>query len=205
MDALTKHQQAYKQALKSQQESTILQEKAWLTTAVATSLLAQDTKDMQQMRASLADLSILADRFDLTGKPGDRWRGLSDMLTQALESGKPLQQLRMVLPSTITGLCIQHIRQQPGITPTELANNLNKTNSHISNELKKLESGGLIYRLKRGKGRELFLSVLGKEALESIAPVKVVKLEKKKSTYFYADPTRVASFEQNGGAPALPL
>jgi DNA-binding MarR family transcriptional regulator len=194
MDTLAKHRDNYRQALKNKDFATVHREKARLTTAAATALLTQDAEAMQAIRACCADLSGLADYYDESGKPGDRWRTLGELMTLALASGKPLEQLRLVLPSTVSGLAMKHIKQQPGITPTELARRCEKEPSHIANELKKLEDAGLIYRLKRGKTREVYLSILGKETLDNIAPVKVAesaKTETKKNWHFpYADKSR---------------
>ncbi|EGW21135.1 MarR family winged helix-turn-helix transcriptional regulator [Methylobacter tundripaludum] len=202
MDNLTKHLDAYKFALQTKDENILLHEKACLTAAATSALLEQDSKDMRSIRACCANLSSLADRLDTTGKPGDRWRTLGDVLTLALESGKPLEQLRLVLPSSVGGLMMKHIKERPGITPTELAQSFEnpKQLSHISNEIKKLENAGLIHCLKRGKNKELFLSVLGKEALDRVAPLKIVPQQESKRDYKHIDNRRVVS-----GLPQLSL
>ena len=176
MNNLTQHQHrdSYKLALKTKNEAALLHEKACLTAAAASALLEQDSNAMRSIRACCADLSSLADHFDTTGKPGDRWRALGDVLTLALESSKPLEQLRLVLPSTVGGLIMKEIKKHPGITPSELSESCKRQPSHISNEIKKLENAGLIHSLKRGKNKELFLSMLGKEALDDVAPMKIV-------------------------------
>ncbi|MGZ8161190.1 MAG: hypothetical protein ACXWT1_22810 [Methylobacter sp.] len=204
MDNLTQHLDVYKQALQQKDDNALLREKAWLTTAAASALLEQDTEAMHRVRACCAELSALADRFDITGKPGDRWRALGDMLTLALESGKPLEQLRLVLPNTVSGLLIKHIKDQPGITPTELSQRCQKTTSHIANEIKKLENAGLIHCLKRGKNKELFLSILGKEALDSVAPMKIVAQQEPKRDYKYIDNKREQRLTADG-TPKLPF
>jgi len=138
MNKLSQHRDTYKQALKNSDNQALLQEKSWLTAAAASALLNQDIEAMRQVRGCCADLSALADRFDSTGKPGDRWRTLGDVLTLALESGRPLEQLRLALPATVSGTLLQHIKDQPGITPTQLSQCCDKSASHISNELKKI-------------------------------------------------------------------
>lgn len=95
MNSLTEHLDSFKQALQDQNVTDILREKAWLTTAAASTLLQQDAKAMHRVRACCADLSALADHFDATGKPGDHWRALGDVLTVALASSKPQVQLRL--------------------------------------------------------------------------------------------------------------
>jgi len=198
MNNLIQHRDTYKQALQTKDANALLREKAWLTAAAASALLEQDTEAMRRVRACCADLSSLADRFDSTGKPGDRWRTLGDMLTLALESGKPLEQLRLVLPSTVGGMMMKHIEKEPGITPTELSRRCQKQPSHTANEIKKLENAGLIYRFKRGKSHELFLSILGKEALDSVAPMKVIPQQEPKSVYKYEDKERVQQLAASG-------
>lgn len=198
MNNLIQHRDTYKQALQTKDANALLREKAWLTAAAASALLEQDTEAMRRVRACCADLSSLADRFDSTGKPGDRWRTLGDMLTLALDSGKPLEQLRLVLPSTVGGMMMKHIEKEPGITPTELSRRCQKQPSHTANEIKKLENAGLIYRFKRGKSHELFLSILGKEALDSVAPMKVISQQEPKSVYKYEDKERVQQLAASG-------
>ncbi len=205
MDKLAEHCNSYKQALQREDGVAIRREKAWLTTVATTALLEQDAAAMQAIRACCADLSALADHFDDTGKPGDRWRTLGDVLTLALASGNPLAQLRLALPSTVTGLLMKHIQSQAGITPGELAEKCSKKPNHIANELKKLETAGLIYRLKRGKHHELYLSVLGQEALASIAPLKLIEQEdivpKPAREFLYIDKRRQKEF---GASPKMP-
>lgn len=204
MDALSQHCNAYKQALQAKDDNALLREKAWLTTATTSALLEQDDKLMHNIRACCADLSALADRFDTTGKPGDRWRALGDVLTLALESGKPLEQLRLVLPSTVGSLIMKHIKEHPGITPTELSRRCQKEPNHIANEIKKLENAGLIHCLKRGRNREIFLSMLGKETLDSIAPLTVISQPKEKKIDKYVDNERLQRLTASG-APRLPF
>jgi DNA-binding MarR family transcriptional regulator len=195
---------AYKQALNDNDHSTLLREKAWFIAAATSALLEQDTSAMIRIRAYCADLSPLADRLDPTGKPGDTWRSLANVLTLAIESGKPLEQIRLVLPTTIGGLIMKHIKSHPGITPTELSTHCNKKPNHIANEIKKLENAGLIYRMKRGKNHELFLSVLGKETLDSIAPLKIIPQKNPKREFKHIDVERAHQLTRSG-APKLPF
>ncbi|MGZ8158673.1 MAG: hypothetical protein ACXWT1_19990 [Methylobacter sp.] len=204
MNNLTQHRDTYKQALQTKDDDVLLREKAWLTAAAASALLEQDSEAMRRVRGCCADLSSLADRFDSTGKPGDRWRTLGDLLTLALESGKPLEQLRLVLPSTVGGLMMKHIENQPGITPTELSRRCEKQPNHTANEIKKLENAGLIYRFKRGRSHELFLSILGKEALDSITPLKAVPKQEPGRVYKYEDKERLQRLAASG-TPQLPF
>jgi len=205
MDNLTQHHDAYKQALQDKDANALRKEKAWLTTAAASALLEQDANAMRQVRACFADLSALADHFDTTGKPGDRWRTLADVLTLALESGNPLEQLRLVLPSKVTGLMMKHIKDQAGITPSELAARCGKQPNHIANEIKKLEQAGLIHRLKRGRSYELYLSVLGKEAMDNVAPMKLASQPQATPEFKHIDKQRIENLTKSGSAPALPF
>ncbi|KJV06679.1 MarR family transcriptional regulator [Methylocucumis oryzae] len=189
MDALNEHRDAYRNALKDQNTPQVYAEKAWLTAFAAQALLNQDNAEMRAMLASYADLAGLADHFDTTGKPGDRWRTINELLTLALESGKPLQQLRLVMPSTVSGSIMSHIDNTPGITPSEIARRCSKEKSHIANELKKLEQNGLCYRLKQGRKHQLFLSKLGKDTLDSIKPVKLITTTPKRE-FEHANPER---------------
>ncbi|GAB6140480.1 hypothetical protein JCM14076_12090 [Methylosoma difficile] len=203
MDKITEHCDSYKKALQNQDEATLHREKAWLTAAATSALLQQDAQAMQRIKACCGELSALADHFDNTGKPGDRWRALGDVMTLALDSGKPLEQLRLVLPSTVSGLLMTHIQKEAGITPTKLSERCGKEKNHVSNEIKKLESAGLIYRFKRGRNHELFLSALGAEALADVAPMKTIidnpNLQKQKREYPYIDNNRIAQM----GKPQL--
>lgn len=204
MNSAFQHRDAYKQALKDTDMASLLSEKAWLTTLATSALLNQETAAMSEILACCADLAPLADHFDLTGKPGDHWRAISDVLSVAMRSGKPLQQLRLVLPSTVSGLLIKHIYDQPGITAKELATRSQKTPPHISNEIKKLENERLIYRIKKGREHEIFLSKLGKDIFEETRQVKLATEQKSARTYPHADQNRLAKITQ-AGTPKLLL
>ncbi len=200
MDKTIPHRDAYITALKSHDEASLLLEKAWLTTAATAVLLEQETDKIREMRAFIADLAPLADRLDMTGKPGDRWRALGDVLTLALESGKPLEQLNLVLPSQVSGLLVKHIDKQPGITQNELGARCGKNPSHVSNELKKLEHAGLIYRKKQGRENALFLTRLGNETLKNIEPVEPVLSVTPEAKLPYVDAIRLERL----GIPTIP-
>ncbi len=204
MNSAFQHRDAYKQALKDKDQASLLNEKAWLTTLATSALLNQETAAMSEILACCADLAPLADHFDLTGKPGDHWRAISDVLSVAMRSGKPLQQLRLMFPSTVSGLLIKYIYDQPGITAKELATRSQKTPPHISNEIKKLENERLIYRIKKGREHEIFLSKLGKDIFEDTRQVKLATEQKTPRTYPHADQNRVAKITQQG-VPELPF
>lgn len=200
MDKIIPHREAYVTALKNKDEASLLLEKAWLTATATAVLLEQETDKISEMRAFIADLAPLADRLDMTGKPGDRWRALGDVLTLALESGKPLEQLNLVLPSTVSGLFVKHISKEPGITQIELGKRCGKNKSHVSNEIKKLEDAGLIYRKKHGRENTLYLTRLGKETLENTEPVKFVLSATPESKLPYVDQNRLEKL----GTPTIP-
>jgi hypothetical protein len=142
MDALPLHCQRYKKAMQDKELDVLQQEKNWLVSAVASAVLRQENSELSALRAQLSELAALADRFDPTCKPGDRWRSLSEIMLITQESSMPLEQLRLVLPGKLTGLMMKHIREEPGITPAQLAERCGKERNHISNELKKLDGDG---------------------------------------------------------------
>lgn len=204
MNALSKHCDRYKKAMQDKELSILQQEKNWLVSAVAAAVLHQDNGDLSALRSQLSELAALADRFDPTAKPGDRWRALSEVMMIAQESSLPLEQLRLVLPNKLTGLMMKHIRDEPGITPAQLAERCAKQPNHISNELKKLDKALLIHRLRKGKNQHLYLSALGKETLDSRAPVQAAPTPPRQRSYHYADQARLQKLEKDGKAPPLP-
>jgi DNA-binding MarR family transcriptional regulator len=110
----------------------------------------------------------------------------------------------------VSGKILKEIQAQAGITPSELSKRLGKKDSHISNEIKKLDTERLIVRLKRGKNYELFLSVLGKEALDSVMPEQNSQIQlsvnetnfSANEAFFYANPEHLTAFNFN---PQLPF
>lgn len=194
------HGAAYKQALKNQDESGLRTAKAWLTADAAAVLLNQDPDGIERMLAYCADLAPLADHYDRTGKPGDYWRALSAVLTAARHSGKPLQQLRLALPSSVSGLLLKHIDGEAGITSKTLAERCKKTPQHISNEIKKLEAAGLICRKIHGREHPLFLTALGKTTLDATRPLQPLPMPERKpaGVFPHADQQRVDLLEQRG-------
>jgi hypothetical protein len=201
MDTLGQHCQQYKIAMQDKDLVALQAEKNWLVSAVAAAVLRQENAELSLLRSQLSELAPLADRFDPAGKPGDRWRALAEIMMIAQESSMPLEQLRLVLPSKVTGLMMKHIRDEPGITPTELAQRCAKQANHISNELKKLDNALLIHRLRKGRSEALYLSVLGKEALDRLSPMQPTPA--RQVSYPHANPDRLATLEKNG-PPRLP-
>ncbi len=205
MDALSNHCDRYKKAMQDKELSVLQQEKNWLVSAVASAVLRQENGELSALRGQLSELAALADRFDLTAKPGDRWRVLSEVMMIAQQSRLPLEQLRLVLPNKLTGLMMKHISKEPGITPAQLAKRCAKQPNHISNELKKLDKALLIHRLRKGRSQHLYLSALGKETLDSLAPVQAAPAPLHQRSYPYADTGRLQKLEKDGQAPLLPL
>lgn len=204
MNALSKHCDRYKKAMQDKELSILQQEKNWLVSAVAAAVLHQDNGDLSALRSQLSELAALADRFDPTAKPGDRWRALSEVMMIAQESSLPLEQLRLVLPNKLTGLMMKRIRDEPGITPVQLAKDCAKQLNHISNELKKLDKALLIHRLRKGRSQHLYLSALGKETLDSLAHVQAAPTPPRQQSYPHVDMDRLKKLEKDGKAPPLP-
>jgi DNA-binding MarR family transcriptional regulator len=202
MDTLSKHCQRYKNAMHDKDIVILQQERNWLVSAVASAMLRQEDSELSALRGQLSELAALADRFDPTARPGDRWRALSEIMMIAQESSLPLEQLRLVLPNKLTGLMMKHIRQEPGITPAQLAQRCAKQPNHISNELKKLDKALLIHRLRQGRSQHLYLSASGKETLDSLATVQAGPALPR--NYPHADTDRLKKLESGGKTPPLP-
>jgi DNA-binding transcriptional ArsR family regulator len=202
MDKLPHHCEAYKKALQANDIEGIHEAKTWLTSAAATAILKQDTAAVRALRARLTELAGVADHFDITGKPGDRWRTLADILYVAAENSPPAEPLRLVPPGKLSGSILKHIREQAGLTPNELAQRCQKNHSHISNELKKLESAGLIRKVRKGRNQHLFLSAPGREALDGRAP-SAGDREPPTVNYPHADPERLNKLGENPRLPHL--
>jgi DNA-binding MarR family transcriptional regulator len=202
MDTLSKHCQRYKNAMHDKDIGILQQERNWLVSAVASAMLRQEDSELSALRGQLSELAALADRYDPTARPGDRWRALSEIMMIAQESSLPLEQLRLVLPNKLTGLMMKHIRQEPGITPAQLAQRCAKQPNHISNELKKLDKALLIHRLRQGRSQHLYLSGSGKETLDSLATVQAGPALPR--IYPHADTDRLKKLESGGKTPLLP-
>jgi DNA-binding MarR family transcriptional regulator len=203
MDKLTLHRDAYRQALQQQDAACMDSEKRWLTAATAEALMEQDMIAINALRAHLAELIAPADRFDLTGKPGDRWRTLTDLLYVAAESALPLEQLRLAAPGKLSGLILKQVQKQPGITSGELAERCQKEPNHIANELKKLDRAGLIHKQRRGRNQHVYLSTEGKAALDTLAPVQLAPPQPVAIQARHVDPQRAAILEQYGPSNIL--
>ena len=165
---LQTHLTALRQALLNQEGQAIREQQDWLTGAVAAALLNQDQDAMQALRAGLVGLIPIADKY-ASGGPGERWRALGEVLQACADTYKPLEQVRLAASERLSGLIIRQISRNPGITPSVLAEKLEKSRSHISNELKALYREGLINGIARGRATHLYLSGVGKDVLDSFS------------------------------------
>lgn len=165
---LQTHLTALRQALLDHEGRVVREQQDWLTGAVAAALLNQDQDAMQVLRAGLVGLIPIADKY-ASGGPGERWRALGEVLQACADTHKPLEQVRLAESDRLSGLIIRQINRNPGITPSVLAEKLEKSRSHISNELKALYREGLINGISRGRATHLYLSGVGKDVLDSFS------------------------------------
>lgn len=136
---------------------------------VAAGLLQQDTEALLDLRAAVADLGPVADRYG-DGKKGDRWRAVWELLHAISETSRPLEQMRLARPNQVAGQLLRLISAQPGITPGEMGTLTAKTDSHISNTLKTLMEQGLVHRIPKGRNGHYYLSAMGRELLGVAVP-----------------------------------
>ena len=187
-------------ALLGHDEQAIRKHRDWLVGAVAAALLDQDLAAMRVLRAELSGLIALTDQCS-NGGAGERWRALSEILQACSDTYKPLEQMRLAQPGRLSGIILRHINREPGVTPSIIAEKLNKKRSHISNELNALEKEGLIHKLCEGRNTHLYISGIGRSVLAGFSPLHI-SLDKTENTlgrtYPYADPARIRQ-------PNLPL
>ena len=146
---------------------------AWLMGEIASALQAQDRDKMMELRGHLANLIPLADHHG-SGKPGDRWRAVWELLQACSATHRPLEQYRLAEPGRLSGLILAQIKRQPGITPSELAGDLKKQANQISNELRRLRDEGLVHRVPEGAQRQYFLTSAARTLLVGQSPVRLV-------------------------------
>ena len=161
-----------RQALLGGDSEVVEKPQAWLMGEVASALQAQDRATMMELRGHLANLIPLADHHG-SGKPGDRWRAVWELLQACSASHQPLEQYRLAEPARLSGLLLKHIKQQPGITPSELGDALGKKLNQISNELKRLREEGLVHQVPQGAKRQYFLTTAARTLLEGQSPVRL--------------------------------
>jgi DNA-binding MarR family transcriptional regulator len=141
----------------------------WLMGECAAGLLNQDGETLADLRAAVADLVAVADRYG-PGKPGDRWRAVWELLHAIGATTRPLEQLRLAHPQRVSGQLLQLIRDRPGISPSEMVQCLGKKANHVSNALRGLIDQGLVDRVTRGREVDYYLTGTGREALADEAP-----------------------------------
>jgi hypothetical protein len=143
----------------------------WLMGECAAGLLNQDGESLAELRAAVADLAPVADRYG-PGKPGDRWRAVWELLHAIGQTSRPLEQIRLARPERVSGQLLRLIRDQPGIAPGEMAKSLGKQANHVSNALRGLIDQGLVHRVARGREVNYYLSETGREALVDETPAQ---------------------------------
>lgn len=160
----------YKTALKNQDNAVLLKTKECLLENVAWALMEQDNASLKYLRGICANLAPLADHFDNTSKNGDSWRTLNNLLRLFNENVKPLEQLRLAFPNTISGKILRIIKSNAGITQPQVAKLLNIESPQITEVVVQLSDANLIVMLKRDKEYEFYLSNIGKNILEDLTP-----------------------------------
>lgn len=193
------HVEGLRTALINGDQAVTRQHRDWLTCAIAGALLDQDIEAMRILRVELADLISLADHYASEGS-GERWRALCEVLQLCCDTFKPLEQVRLAQPNRLSGLILRHIGKESGITPSLLAEKLEKKRSHISNELAALEKEGLIHRLSEGRNTYLYISGIGRSVLAGFVPLSAATVGEahSKRVYPHADPQRIRQ-------PPIPL
>ncbi|MBS4097375.1 MAG: winged helix-turn-helix transcriptional regulator [Sulfuricella sp.] len=169
MNELEQHVSQLRQALLEENGDAATREQHWLMGAISTALLQQDQPAMMALRGHLADLAPLADRY-ATARPGERWRAAWEILHDFTEGIRPLEQARLAEPRNFSGVLLELIGKQPGITPSQLANRTGKQGNHVSNTLRALADQGLVQRVPAGRNSFYHLSAMGSEALQRLQP-----------------------------------
>jgi len=170
---LDRHVQALRQALLAGEAPAAATERDWLMGEVAAALLSQDAEALKALRARLADLAPLADRYG-DGRPGDRWRAVWEILHACSETIRPLEQVRLARPGQLSGLLLRHIGDCEGITQGELSTRVGKRPNHVSNTLRGLAEQGLVHRVPQGRTVRYYLSEMGRELLAEQRPARAV-------------------------------
>lgn len=99
--------------------------------------------------------------------PGTQWRRLSQIARLLRDYPQELEVQRWLDPKSVHGLLLRVIRNQPGITVTELAKRAgDRKLNHISNALSRLEKAGYVTGASSGRFRHLYLSPMAKKKLE---------------------------------------
>lgn len=160
---------AFRLALIDNDEPGAAPLQSWLMGKAASAMLHQDTESLLALRAALADLPPVADRFG-TGRRGDRWRAVWELVDALCETPRPLEQVRLSKATQVSGQVLQLIGDQPGICPGDIARQLGKRGPHVSNVLRSLMDQGLVHRLAEGRTGRCFLTSTGREMLAAMLP-----------------------------------
>lgn len=155
LERLKENAQALRLALIDGDSSAVEQHQRWLMGEIAAGLLHQDSDHLLDLRAAIADLAPVADRYG-PGKRGDRWRTAWELLYAISQTVRPLEQQRLARADTLAGQILRRIVEQPGITPGEIVAATGKARNHVSNELALLQNQGLVYRVPRGRSVMVF-------------------------------------------------
>lgn len=170
-DNLETRAQALISALIDQDADAVTRHQAWLMGECAAGLLHQDGEALSALRAAVADLGPVADHYG-EGKAGERWRAVWELLYAIGETSRPLEQLRLARADTLAGRLLRLIRDEPGISPGEMAKRVHKRSNHVSNALRALIGQGLVHRVPQGRELRYYLSATAREALLDDAPVE---------------------------------
>lgn len=163
MNELEQHVSQLRQALLDGNGDAVVREQHWLMGAISTALLQQDQPAMMALRGHLADLAPLADHYG-AARPGERWRAAWEILHDFTAGIRPLEQSRLAEPRTFSGVLLEHIAKQPGITPSQLASQTRKQGNHVSNTLRALAEQGLVQHVPAGRNSFYHLTAMGIEA-----------------------------------------
>ncbi len=153
-------------------------QRRWLTGQAAMALLNQDAEMLLFLAGRFAVLSDLADQCELPSRPGDSWQMLRDVLFSCAKTSKPLERIRLADVNKLSGRILRHIQDAKGITPKEIIELTGKSDTHISNELKKLNDEGLINRLPYGNTKWILLTKKGRELMEFFRDMENYEPEK---------------------------
>jgi hypothetical protein len=172
---LKAHAQDLRLALMDGDKDAAAKLQTWLMGEVAAGLIEQESDALLDLRAAIADLPQVADRYG-DGKPGDRWRAVWELLYTVGQTSRPMEQQRLMRPETVPGQLLRLIADTPGIAPTKMAEDLSKETNHISNTLRALLDQGLVYRVPRGRTASYYVTPEAAEGLPNQVPENLVRL-----------------------------
>lgn len=176
---LKKRAQDLRLALMDGDQDAAAKLQAWLMGEVAAGLIEQESEVLLDLRAAIADLPQVADRYG-DGKPGDRWRAVWELLYAVGQTTRPMEQQKLMQAETLPGQLLRLIAAQPGIAPTDMGKQLGKERNHVSNTLRALLDQGLVYRVPRGRSAAFYLTPQAKALLpeQAVVPEKLPPADK---------------------------